>query len=97
MGPTTRDSMPCCVGHLGKSFPFSIRSLSPLAYMGFNLACIVQHFLHGSTILGRGASPLVLSESRPVATRCRRAHLSPHSPLVLKWTNRQKSMNTQTT
>ena len=29
----------------------------PLSYMGLNLACIMQRFLHGGTILGRGAFP----------------------------------------
>ena len=29
----------------------------PLSYMGLNLACIVQHFLHGGAILGHGAFP----------------------------------------
>jgi hypothetical protein len=38
-----------------KSFAFSIRSLSPLSYMGLKLACIVQRFLHGSTIPDYGA------------------------------------------
>jgi hypothetical protein len=40
-----------------KVIAFSIRSLSPLSYMGLNLACIVQRFLHGGAIPGRGAFP----------------------------------------
>jgi hypothetical protein len=46
-----------------KSFAFSIRSLSPLSYMGLNLACIVQRFLYDGAILDRGASPDVAGES----------------------------------
>ena len=29
----------------------------PLSYMGLNLACIMQHFLHGGAIPGGGAFP----------------------------------------
>ena len=39
----------------------------PLSYMGLNLACIVQRFLHGGAILDRGAFP----------RWCRRVILSP--------------------
>ena len=38
------------------SFAFSIRLLSALSYMGLNLACIVQRFLHDGAVLGHGAS-----------------------------------------
>ena len=87
MGAATHDSMPCCAGQFDKSFAFSIRSLSPLSYMGLNLACIVQRFLHGNAIPSRGASPSGARESS-------HRRLSPHSPLVLKWANCQKSVNT---
>jgi len=58
-----------------KSFAFSIRSLSPLSYMGLNLACIMQRFLHDCAIPDSGASPGVARESS-----CRRSPLS--SPCV---------------
>lgn len=35
----------------------------PLSYMGLNLACIVQLFLHGGTILGHRAFPGGAGES----------------------------------
>ena len=43
--------------------------------MGLNLACIVQRFLHGSAIPGRGAFPGGARESS-------RHHLPPLSPSV---------------
>jgi len=58
-----------------KPFAFSIRSLSPLSYMGLNLACIMQRFLHDCAIPDSGASPGVARESS-----CRRSPLS--SPCV---------------
>jgi hypothetical protein len=57
MEAATHDSMPCYAGQIGKSFAFSIRSLSPLSYMGLKLACNVRHFLHGGAIPGHGAFP----------------------------------------
>ena len=62
MGAATHDSVPCYAGQFDKSFTFSIRLLSPLSYMVLNLACITQHFLHDSAILGHGASPDVAGE-----------------------------------
>ena len=35
----------------------------PLSYMGLNLGCIVQHFLHGGAIPGCGAFPDGVGES----------------------------------
>ena len=47
----------------------------PLSYMGLNLGCIVQRFLHGGAIPGRGAFPGGARESS-------RHHLPPLSPSV---------------
>ena len=41
--------------------------------------------------------PSVVLESHTIAACHRQARLSPHNPLVLKWANRQKSVNPQTT
>ena len=80
MGVATRDSVPCCAGQFGKSFAFSIQSLSPLSYMGLNVDCIVQRFLHDDAIPDYGAFPrccwrVVLSPLTAAKPMCPRTTL----------------------
>ena len=86
MGAATHDSVPCCAGQFGKSFAFSIRSLSPLSCMGLNMACIVQRFVPDGAILGRGASTAAIATVRRRAPSSHVASPIDHnSYLLLHW------------